>query len=286
MNNIAIVSDSSISFTDNELKKYNVHTIPNVIIHNNQTYLDQITISSEEIETLLKNKETITTSQPNIGQIVEILEDLETRNYDHIIILPISSALSGGYEVFNQAAEIADLKNYTVIETYSVGGPVQQAVRAIRSMNKQNRSISEIIKFLNHLFANQVSYLFPESLDQIVASGRVSKAGGKIASLLRIKPAVYLKQKGRQIDRFAIARTDQRIFKKIIKHFNDNHVKPETHDLYILESRALDKVKDFKEHLFKELGKFTSYTVTLPAALSVHAGVGAIVIQWCLKVPE
>lgn len=286
MKKIAIVCDSSVSFTKEETEKFDVYIVPNVIIHNDEAYLDQITITNEEINHLLREKEKVTTSQANIGDMTKILEKVKEKNYDYVFILSVASILSGVYNGFVQAAEIVGLKNYTIIDTHSIAGPVQQGVRAIRHMNQDKHSIQEILDYLDLLFKNQVSYLYPESLDQIVASGRVSKAASKLVSFLRIKPIVYLSKTGNSIDRFGMARTDNRAFDKIITHFKKHNISPKTHDLFLLENENIEQANAFKERLFNKLGEFKYHSVKLPAALTVHAGIGAIVIQWCPKIPK
>lgn len=283
MKKIAIVCDSSISFTKEELEKYKVYVVPNIIMHNNQEYLDLIDITTDEVNSLLEKKETITTSQPNIGAIVELFKEITAKNYEYIFILPISSNLSGGYNAFYQAAQIAKLENYSIIDSYSIAGPVQQAVKAIYKMNNEDYSIEEITEYLEFIFANQVSYLFPESLDQIAASGRLSKTAVTIASLLKIKAVVYFQKGSKSIEKLGVARTDKKIFDIIIKDIEKDKVSPKTHDIYFLESRAKDKVEKFREQLFEQIGSFNYYVVNLPASLSVHTGVGAIAVQYCPK---
>ncbi|MDE8165047.1 DegV family protein, partial [Erysipelothrix rhusiopathiae] len=49
MKKLAIVCDSSVCFTPEKIKKYNVFIAPLTLIHNNTEYLDQETISKEEV---------------------------------------------------------------------------------------------------------------------------------------------------------------------------------------------------------------------------------------------
>lgn len=284
MKNIAIVSDSSISFTNEEIKEYKLYTVPIVIMHDNKTFYDQQTITNNEVNDLLDNKVKITTSQPVIGQVIEKLEQIQKKNYDHIFILTISSKLSGTFNVFNQAAKQINLENYSIIDSKTIAGPVQQGVKAIVKMNKEGKSIQEITSFLDKLFDDQVSYLYPKSLEQVVASGRVSKSTAKIVALLKIKTVVYLKKQGESIEQLGIARTDKKIFDIIIKSFKENNVSPDKYDLYFLESKSTNQLENFKAYLFNKLGEFKHYTAYLPASLSVHAGSEAMVVQWCLKI--
>ncbi len=286
MTKIAIISDSSIAFTEQELRQYEVYTVPNIIMHNEKTYFDQVTITNKEVNELLFNNEDLSTSQPIIGHMIETFEKVNAKGYDYIIILSLSSHLSGGYSTFCQAAKQADLQNYTVIDSRSIAGPTQQAIKAIRSLSKQGKTVEEILAFVNHLYDNQVSYLYPKNLDAIVKSGRVNKTTAKIATMLKIRTLLYLKQNGESIEKLAVARTDRKNFDTIIKHMQENNVDPKTHDLYFLDSQAEKDVNELRDYLLEKMGAFDYYMTDLPASISVHVGSGAIGVQWCLKIPE
>jgi len=283
MKKIAIVCDSSVSFTKDEVAKYDVYIAPLTITHNNQSYIDQETITKEEVNDLLRQKQIITTSQPNIGRMMDIFEEIKSKDYDYTIVLSIGTALSGSYGAFNHAAQEVELENYTVINTYSITGPVQQGVRAIRKMNKDGASIEEILDYLYYIYDNQVSYVYPHTLDQVVLSGRMSKAASKIASLLKVKPILHLENKAEQIEALGIARTDRRIFKLLVEDFVKHNVSPLTHDLYLLESEGMETLESFRDYLFDKMGEFEYYIINLPAAVATHAGLGTIAIQWCPK---
>ena len=286
MKNIAIVCDSSVSFTEEEIKEYKVYVIPNLIMHDNKTFHDQVDIKEAEVLDLLRDKVKLTTSQANLGTIIDTFKDIKNKSYDYIYILTLASVLSGVHNSFSVAAEQAELENYEIIDTHSVAGPVQQGVRAIRQLNHSGKSLKEISEYLKFLFENQVSYLFPKSLDQIVASGRLSKAAGKVVSLLKIKPVVYFTQTSKSIDILGVSRTNKKAFEKIIKDFEKNNIRPEDYDLYLLDSDAKEQMNSFKDSLFNQMGKFNYHSVNLPAVLALHAGVGAIAIQWCPKIPQ
>ena len=283
MKKIAIVCDSSVSFTKDEVAKYDVYIAPLTITHNNQSYIDQETITKEEVNDLLRQKQIITTSQPNIGKMMDIFEEIKSKDYDYTIVLSIGTALSGSYGAFNHAAQEVELENYTVINTYSITGPVQQGVRAIRKMNEDGASIEEILDYLYYIYDNQVSYVYPHTLDQVVLSGRMSKAASKIASLLKVKPILHLENKAESIEALGIARTDRRIFKLLVEDFVKHNVSPLTHDLYLLESEGMETLESFRDYLFDKMGEFEYYIINLPAAVATHAGLGTIAIQWCPK---
>ncbi|CAM3672678.1 DegV family protein [Erysipelothrix urinaevulpis] len=285
MKKIAIVLDSSVSFTQDQIEDYDVYIAPLTITHNNVSYIDQVTITKEEVNNLLREHQLLTTSQPSIGTMIEIFEDIKEKDYDYTFVLSIGTALSGSFNAFNHAAAEAGLSNFEVINTYSITGPVQQGVKAIRSM-QDHESIENISNTLHSIFDNQVSYIYPKTLDQVVLSGRMSKTASRIANMLRVKPVLHLENKAESIEVLTIARTDRRAFKALVDDFIKHKVDPFTHDLYLLESEGMETLEKFKDYVSDKMGEFETYIINLPAAVATHAGLGTIAIQWCPKLKK
>lgn len=283
-NKIAIVCDSSVSFTPEEITALNVYIAPLTISHGSTSYVDQVTITEEGVNDLLRKGEVLKTSQPSIGLMIDIFEDIKSKDYGHVIVLSIGTALSGSYAAFQHAVEDVGLENATVINTYSICGPVQQGVRAIRRMEAEGQSIETILKTMDYLFSTQVSYIYPENLRQVVASGRMSKTAASIATLLKVRPVIYLENKGASIEKLGISRTERKAFQILVDDFIKNGVTPDRYDVYLLESEGMETLERFKAFLFEKLGTFTYHIVTLPAAVATHAGLGTISVQWCPKV--
>lgn len=284
MKKIAIIADSSISFRNEDISTYDVIIAPLMITHNNTTYIDGVDIDNIALNNLLRNNEHVTTSQPNLGTIIEILEDCKSKNYDHIFILSIGTALSGAFGAFTHALNEVPLDNVTLVNTHSIAGPVQQMVRAIRQYNQDGLSIEEITSKVINIADHQVSYLFPETLKQVIQSGRVSRASATVASLLRVNVLLCLKNKDEAIEKLAIARTKRKIYQAIVDDFIANNVSAKTHDIYLLESEGMERLIEFKDYLTEKMGEFKSHFINLPAAVATHGGLGCIAIQWCPKI--
>lgn len=283
MKNIAIVTDSSVSFTKEQIKERQLYVVPLTIIYGDQELFDQVNISTEQVRNILLNDELLSTSQPNIGTLIDIFNEIKEKQYDHIFILPLSHHLSGTFNSFKQAVEQVDLNNYTLIETETLVGPVQRAVDLILKLNKEGKSIQEIIFSLNRLFNHTESYVLPKTLKQLKASGRISKSAATMASLLKIKPVLKLENKGTTIEKFATARTENKAMMTIVKDLIKNDITPKTHVLNLLHSEAESEIHTLLNLIEQEIGSFEYNISSLPAVLTVHAGVGTIVLQYTIK---
>lgn len=280
MKKIAIVCDSSLSFTPEQVKETGVFIAPITLIYQEKEYVDQVTITNDEVAKLLTNNAVITTSQPNLGTVIHLFEDLKEQNFDHIIALPLTRHLSGTHSVIVQGAREAGVENITIVDTLTLVGPIQQAVRTIIKLNKEGKDIPEILEGLQNIFDNTESYLIPRSLKQLKASGRISPAAATMASLLKIKPVLKIFNKAETIEKFDTARTDAKSYDIVIKDLIKHGVTPKTHQLYFLEADAIKEVKAFREALENSLGTFTYHISKLPSSLVTHAGLGTIAIQY------
>lgn len=283
MKKIAIVCDTSASMTPEQIKQTGVTEVALTIIHNGKEYLDQETITNQEVNDLLRENKVVTTSQPNLGLLIDVFTKLKKDGYDHIFALPLTRHLSGTYNSFEQAINEVGLDNITLIDTQTLIGPIQKAVDVINEANKAGDSIKRMTEKLYHLFDNTESYLLPLNLKQLKASGRISSAAATMASLLKIKVVLKIKNKALNIDKFDTARTEAKSVDIVIDDLVKHNVKPETHDIYMLHSEGKAFLDRFVDRLTERLGTFKVNISELPSSLATHAGLGTIAIQYTLK---
>lgn len=284
MKKIAIIVDSSTYFTDDELKTLgNVTVAPLSIVYDGKEYVDQIELTYEDVNDLLRENKVLKTSQPNLGRINDIYETHMSEGYDHIFVLSLSSHLSGTFSAFNQVKDLLEIPNMTIIDSQTLVGPIRQAVRKLNAWNEAGLSIEEMTAQLEEFFNHSSSFLYPENLKQLKASGRISGPAATLASLLKVKPLLYLELHGTTIDKFGTGRTETKIFEMMVKEFETLGVSPETHFLSYLHSEAEETVQRVRAAFNAHFGTFDDEIIILPAALSVHAGIGTIAVQWALK---
>ena len=88
---IAVVTDSTAYLTKEELAKLNVYVMPLSVIFGQETYREDIDISSEEFYAKVKSSSIFPTStQPPVGETYELFREL-AKDYDAIIPITISS---------------------------------------------------------------------------------------------------------------------------------------------------------------------------------------------------
>ena len=89
MNKIAIVTDSNCALLPQEAPE-GVFVVPMPFLVNGEPHLENIDLSQEEFYTLLNEQATVSTSQPSIGDLSELWENI-LKDYEYIVHIPMSS---------------------------------------------------------------------------------------------------------------------------------------------------------------------------------------------------
>ncbi|MBQ2899677.1 MAG: DegV family EDD domain-containing protein, partial [Oscillospiraceae bacterium] len=106
---IKIVTDSAADFEPWELEKKNIECVSLSVIFGEKAYKENIDLSKERFYELLKSEsEMPRTSQPSPQDYIDLIEKAR-EDGDDIIIITISSGLSGTYQ---SAAATAELCGY------------------------------------------------------------------------------------------------------------------------------------------------------------------------------
>ena len=93
---IAVVTDSTAYLNKEQVEKYNIRVVPIPFIIDDKVYNEGIDITTEEFYEKLRTCEKFpTTSQPPVGELVELYESLADEGYDTVISIHLAGTISG-----------------------------------------------------------------------------------------------------------------------------------------------------------------------------------------------
>src|SRR5690554_3329058 len=281
MSKICIVADSSTGISQSLAKKLNITIAPLSIIIDGKEYQDQVEMSAEQLIEQLNNKAVPTTAQPNLGLLDKMMEELKTQDFDHILVFSLTSHLSGTYQAFVLAANNHDITNIDVVDTKTLGGPVKDIVIKAATMVQEGAQAQDILDMAKSVTSMTLSFLYPNTLDQLKRGGRVSPAVAALSSLLKIKPLLILENGGTTIEKFATARTETKIFdtmiEKIVETSTTNNFK-----VHVLHCDGVEIAENFAKALKQKIDNVEIEIAELPAVLAAHAGIKSIAVQTSL----
>ena len=185
----AIVTDSTTSLPDEVRERPSVRVVPLTFSFGPaETYLDKTDIANAEFYEKLRSSPTFpTTSQPPVGAFVEAYESLHA--YDNILVLVVSSKLSGTYGSAVTAAGMVE-RPVEVLDTRSAemgsGLILLEALRVVDEggdFEEVKHAAEEAIRRCTLLFA-------VGTLEYLEKSGRIGRAQRLLGTALDIRPVL------------------------------------------------------------------------------------------------
>lgn len=190
---VKIITDSSSNITQEEAKSLGVTVMPLTISFGNIEYLDGIDIGFDEFYTkLAESKEFPHTSQLTEEQIEESVNEA-LKEADEVLILPLSSAMSGSFERCKKVA--GSHPNVYAYDTKCT--TVMLKLMIVEALKMVDKGVKAIVEMLDNLRPKLKIYAALDTLDNLRKGGRLSNVSAIIGSLLRIKPVITFSPDGK-----------------------------------------------------------------------------------------
>lgn len=225
-------------------------------------------------ELLKESGEGAKTSQPTIGEFMDIFNEIEDDGkYDSVISIHASSELTGTYlSALSVSKEIA--KPVTVIDSKFGSYPMRQMIVHAVEARKNGDTLEAVEAEISEIINNSQLYLLPHSLSQLKKSGRVSAFQSVLASLLRVQLQLEFE------DGKVIVAHKVRTKKKMISHMLEtieNHVKEDGIKTLSVVYAGHRSLADEWESLIREkLRDLKLVFEPLVTVAGVHVGHGTV----------
>lgn len=126
MKKVAVVTDSNAGIRQKEAKELGIFVLPMPFTIDDQTYYEDINLTHEEFFEKQLNGAEIFTSQPVVGNVKELWDQI-LKDYDEIVHIPMSSGLSGSCQTAMMLAQeydnrvfVVDSQRISVTQKYDV----------------------------------------------------------------------------------------------------------------------------------------------------------------------
>ena len=284
---IAIMNDSTATISSEEAERYNIKVIPIPIILDGKAYKEGTEITPKQFYEKLKTSDSFpSTSQPAIGELMEIYEDLKSEGYDKVISIHLASTISG---FINNVASIADKIDGLEVIPYDSKITVRLMgclVLKAAKMAQDDKSVDEILSTLDQLRDSIDEYFVVDDLNNLVRGGRLSNAGAIIGTMLKVKPILTFDNDSNYIVPFEKVRSMKKAKKRVEAIFKDVLMNTD-YPLKPLVIHANDPIEGEKwrqelEGMYPELNFELSY---FGPVVGTHLGQGALAVAW-MRDPE
>lgn len=199
----AILTDSNSGIFEEEAKELGIFTIAMPIAIDSKEYFEGKNISSKEFYEMLGHSHKITTSQPLLGTVIEMVNSILSNGFDEVVYIPMSSSLSGS---FQSASLLVD--NYQgklhVVDNHRISVTLRQSVINAKKLADEDIEGNMIKEILEKNADDSIVFVGVDTLEYLKRSGRITKAGATISTLMHIKPLLVIE--GDKLDGYGKAR--------------------------------------------------------------------------------
>ena len=272
---IRVLVDSGSSIKQEEKEKLDVEILPLKILMGETEYLDGVNLSLDDFYKIFIGKNIFPkTSLPSLETAQNMIRKMIEMG-DEVIILPISSKISGTYASLKML--FADEERVRVIDTKSAVGGIRILVDEVNKY--RDKSLDFVEKKINELIPRLQVIAIPESLEYLYKGGRLSKAAYVAGSLMNIKPVISLDSISGEVKLVGKVRGLKKAMKEIVNrlseigHDSEYQIVPS----YTYNKENLDELiamTDEKYHPY--MGEYDN----LDPALACHWGPNAFGYIW------
>lgn len=277
---IKIITDSASDISPAEGERLGVTVVPLRVTIDGKEYLDGVDLTAREFYSLLASaKELPRTAQPPTEDFKAAYEACSPG--DDIIVITISSALSGTMQAASIAASDTEDRRIHIVDSQNaVVGERLLVMRAVQ-LREMGMTASEIVEALERERQEIVLLAVVDTLTYLHKGGRLSKAQAVAGGLLGIKPIVTVK------DGVLAVLGKERGKGRAFKFLRDTAVGLGPVDRSRPYALAFTKDEDFliefRAAMGEEYAPADAVCDSIGSAVGTHVGPGAVAVAYFVK---
>jgi len=278
---ILITSDSSCDLSKEQLKEFNINTLPLYVNLNGEEFKDGVNITPQEIFAFVKaNKKLPKTSALSVADYTLFFDNLLKEDPENQIIhIGLSSGLSTSYNNALTASQDFDGK-VSIIDGKNLSTGTGLLVLYAAKLAKSGASKEEIIeKVTKRVPFVQASFIIPET-EYLYRGGRCSAIAMLGANLLKIKPRIQVidgkmkpngKPRGKMLP----------VLKQYIDDVLNEYNTPDPEICFVTHSCIEEEISNEIVEYVKSKNIFKEVAVTVASStITSHCGKGTLGILY------
>lgn len=185
---VRIITDSASDFTKEDAKRLNIEVLPLTVTFGDEVYRDGVDLDSKTFYEKLIESDTLPTTSQIPPYVFEETFKEATEAGDSVVIVLISSELSGTFQSAHLAAE--DFDNVYVVDSLSATIGEQCLIEYATRLRDEGKSAKEIAQALDNKKADVKILALLDTLEYLKKGGRISPATAFVGGVLAVKPVV------------------------------------------------------------------------------------------------
>jgi DegV family protein with EDD domain len=275
---IAIITDSTCDIPDALIRQYGIIVIPQMVIWGGEQLRDRIDLQPVEFyQRLMTDFERPTSSLPNVKDIHKAFQETIDHGATQVIVLTVSSAMSGTYNLVQNVAREVNIPVSMVDSkgpTMSLGWQVLAAARACEA----GADMQAILEQVRRVREKLVQFVAMDSLEYLQRGGRIGGAVKWVGSLLNIKPLVSINHNTGLVEPASLARTHKGLVELLYHKFFEKLKGYKSLHIAVLHGNVADAAEVLAERIQAEHHPLELLINMTGPVLGINTGPGALAL--------
>jgi len=275
---IALITDSTCDIPAAWIQQYEITVVPLTIIFGTEQYLDGVDILAEDFyKRLLTDRTHPTTSQPSPERFLTAYRQAAEKGAEEIMVVTISSAMSGTIESARAAAQGSPIPVHIVDGKSNSMGIGWQVIAAARA-REAGGGLQEMKNAAEQARSSMAYYISLDTIEYLARGGRIADAARLLNSVLQIKPLIYVNHDAGAVGASIPARSRKSavdgMYKEFFKHINTSlplHIT-------VLHNAALEEAQALAERVQAQYAPQELIISIVSPVLGVHTGPRALAL--------
>lgn len=194
MSKVAIVTDSTAYIPHDLREKYPITVVPQVVIWENETFEDDVTITPEQFYTRLRTAKVMpSTSQVSVVNMHKAFGSLLEQGYE-VLGMFLSAKLSGTFQsaVLGREELASGKEKVELIDTETTAMAMGFQVLAVARAALDGASMADCKSLAEKARAHTGVYLTVDTLEFLHRGGRIGGAQRFLGTALNLKPILMV----------------------------------------------------------------------------------------------
>jgi DegV family protein with EDD domain len=272
-----VVCDTTCYLPDDLVAAHGIHLISLYVgLEGDLEAESEISDYGDFYERLRTSKAKVTTSQPSVGDFVEVYEPLLADGKD-VVSLHISGGISGTCEAAEQARDRLEKEGkggerIRVFDSRTSAGGLGLCALAAAAAAGAGDGGDEVLQRAVDTRVSLKIYFALDTLEYLRRGDRIGKARGWLGSTLRIKPILTLEEEITPIER---VRTRSKMMERMRAHAAERHEAGADAWVvqYIQDTETADALADYCREIF---GREPAFMSEVGPVIGAHIGPGML----------
>ena len=275
MYKFAILTDSGTDTPIEYITDSPTYVVPLSIIFKDGAYMDNVDITPDEVVQRF-SEEIPKTSLPTIGQIEDKISEIKSAGFFEVMVVTISSGLSGTYNAIKLAAQNFPDMHFVFVDTKNIGVGSGMVTAYAVTLAKAGFSLEEAEPKVQEIVGNTKVYFCIPTLSFLRKGGRIGLVAGFVGEALGLRPIITCNADG-IYETIKKARGWKEAVGTALEQVASFHSGVSNYNIAVAHSNATKEATSILDRLKLRLPAYKqAFFSTISPALTVHTGPGLI----------